>query len=98
MRFLITFDVRDTIVRAEDITRVRKAVGDHAKGLLASGKIKESGVWADGRGGFLLAEVGTADDLHDLLNAPFIEFFNVRSRPVVTFEKLARFFQEHPVV
>ena len=61
--------------------------------ILKSGKIKESGLYADDRGGYLIADVDSPEELFSLV-APILDIVGITSHPIVSVETLQKLFQE----
>ena len=58
-----------------------------------SGKVKESGVYADERGGFFIIDVDTPEELVGLV-APILDVVGITSHPIVSLDTLQKLFQE----
>jgi len=97
MQFLVTFEVFESITSDQDVKRVRDRVGKQGQEISKSGKVKASGIFADARGGFFLVDVGSSDELHNLLGAAMLDQCHVKARPIVSFETLEKFFRENPI-
>jgi len=61
--------------------------------IMKSGKVKESGLYADERGGFFIIDVDTPEELLRLL-APLIDVIGITSHPIVSIDTLQKMFQE----
>jgi hypothetical protein len=60
---------------------------------MKSGKVKESGLYADERGGFFIIEVDTPEELFSLIG-PLIDVIGITSHPIVSIDILQKMFQE----
>lgn len=94
LRLLVTFEVFDTLIREEDVSRARQAYAAQLQKTLASGKVLASGSFADARGGFFLVDVDAAEDLHELLGHVIIDNCHVETHPVAPFEKVFEMFKK----
>ncbi len=66
---------------------------EHMNVIMKSGKVKESGLYADERGGFFILDVDTPEELLRLI-APIIDFIAITSHPIVSIDTLQKLFQE----
>jgi hypothetical protein len=71
----------------------RKPVGSRIKSILESGKVKASGVFCDSREGFFIVDVNSGEELQNLLGGGILDYARVESHPIMSFEKLAEFFE-----
>ena len=97
MQIFVSFEAFDTIIGDAEESRLRIAAGAQFEKILASGKVEASGIFADRRGGFLLLNVDSGEELVDLLGRGLLENFHVESHPVVPFDKLQEYFEKNPV-
>ena len=93
MRLLVTLKNFENIIDPESIQRLRQIVGKKMQEILGSGKVIESGVFSDARGGFFLLEVDSAVELTRLL-FPMHDFCHIETHPVYSFEELGQLFSE----
>lgn len=93
MQFHVTIKVLDTIVMDED-KRLRQVVGPRLQKILASGKVRASGIFASNRGGFFLMEVDSLEELYDLLGPEIYANFKLDVQPILSIEKLGQLFQK----
>ena len=61
--------------------------------ILKSGKVKESGFYADDWGGFLIIDVDSPEELFGLI-APILDNVGVISHPLISAETLMKLSQE----
>lgn len=76
-----------------DAPTVHKISVEHLDVIMKSGKVKESGLYADERGGFFIIDVDTPEELLRLL-APLIDVIGITSHPIVSIDTLQKIFQE----
>ncbi len=96
MRFLVKFEVFETITNDADVKRLREAAGRQIQHVQSSGKFVEGGMFGDKRGGFFVLDLDKSSDLYDLLGGALLDNCRVESHPVLSFEELGEFFKEHP--
>lgn len=97
MRFLITFEVFETITKDEDVKHVREAAGKQIQKIQSSGKLIEGGMFGDHRGGVLILDIDKTYDLYELLGGAILDHCSIESHPLLSFEDMGKFFQEQPV-
>jgi hypothetical protein len=73
---------------------LRERVGRGYANIKESGKLVESGVFGDQRGGFFLLDIQKAGDIHELLGPEILDSFRVEAHPVQSFEELGAFLQK----
>jgi hypothetical protein len=91
MELFVEMEVFDTIVRDEDIKRVRERFGAQLKKIMASGMVVTSGFFAEKRGGFLILNVNSNEEVVELLGT-LIESFRIKIHPVMPLEKVPELF------
>ena len=96
MRFHITLEVRDTIVLDED-KRVREILGPHLQRLMESGKIQDTGYLCGKRGSFLIVDVGTPEELYELLGPEIYANFETDVQPIASVERMGEILQQWAV-
>ncbi len=94
MEVFVKFELFDTIYNREDVLAVRQALGRQMQKIQESGKVKELRVFSDARGGFLLLDVDSSQELMDLFGSPMLDHFHIETHPVITAETLAEFFEQ----
>jgi hypothetical protein len=92
MLFHIEFIPRENWGPA-DAPLVHKLAIETLDVIMKSGKVKESGLYADERGGFLLIDVDTPEELMRLV-APMIDVVGITSHPIFPIDLLQKMFQE----
>jgi hypothetical protein len=83
----------ESIIRPEDIQRVRETIKDRIQEIQESGKLIESGVFADDRGAFLLLDVESASELTKML-FPIHDMARIETHPIYSFEELGELFKD----
>jgi hypothetical protein len=97
MRFLIKFEVFESITGDAEVNRVRKLLGPQIQQAQNSGKLVDGGMFGDQRGGFMVVDLDKPSDFHELLGGAILDNCHVESHPVLSFEELGEFFKKHPV-
>jgi uncharacterized protein DUF3303 len=59
---------------------------------MESGKVVANGVFADTRGGFLVLDVDSSEEIFDLF-APATDYIRIETHPLTTAEKLQEWFE-----
>lgn len=91
MKFLITFEMFNTITNSEDVNHLREAVGKQLQHMQSSGKMVDGAMFGDQRGGYFVFDVDKALDLYDLLGGTLFDACNIESHPLLSFEELGNF-------
>jgi hypothetical protein len=86
------YELQETITDREKVMEVRQVGGRQLQQIMQSDKVRADGVFADGRGGFLVLEVDSAEELFDMF-APIVDYIRIETRPLTTVEKLQEFFE-----
>jgi len=94
MQFHVTFEAYKSIIGA-DVPALRKHAGAGIQRLMESGKVTSSGLFQGKRGGFLVINADSGEELFALI-ADLVDAFDITVTPVVGFEVLGDFFQNHP--
>ncbi len=97
MQFFVEFEVFDTVIRDEDINRVRERFGKQLQKIMVSGKMVANGFFPERRGGYLILNVDSADEVIELLGI-MIEYFRIKIHPVLPLEKLPELFGKYLVL
>ncbi|MGH7145387.1 MAG: hypothetical protein ACREJ2_14855 [Planctomycetota bacterium] len=92
MQMLMQFEVFHSIQRPEDVQRVRDEVGAQIQKIMKSGKFKAGGTTVGKRGGVMVLEVESAEELFELIGSAFVDNGTVKIDPLMSFEKLGEFF------
>ncbi len=93
MEIFVKLELSETITDREQVLRVRQAIGGQMQRIQESGKAKLLRVFSDARGGILLLDVDSSEELFELLGAPILDHFRVETHPMITVETLAEFFE-----
>jgi hypothetical protein len=94
MEVFAKFEVFDTIYDREDVLALRQAVGRQIQHIQQSGKVKELRAFADARGGVMLVDIDSPQELFELFGAALLDHFHIETHPVITAEDLAEFFEQ----
>ena len=73
---------------------VQKMVFAQLNKLLQSGKVKEHGIYSDERGGFLILEAETPEELFEMVS-PMLDAMSVRTHPYVSINTMKSFFDAY---
>ena len=92
MLFHIEFIPRENWGLA-DASTVHKISLEQLNVIMNSGKVTESGLYADERGGFFIIDIDTPEELLRLL-APIIDVVGITSHPILSIDTLQKMFQE----
>jgi hypothetical protein len=93
MEVFVKFEVFDTITNREEVLRLRQVVGQQMQKIQESGKVTQLGIFTDTRGGFMVVDIDSPDDLFELFGAAMIDHFHIETHPLMTVEALAEFFE-----
>lgn len=98
MQILVKFEVFDTIIESERFREAREATHKQLQLMLKSGKVLASGAFSAQRGGFVLLEVDSGEELLRFLAPGFSDNCRIETYPVVPWEKqgevMAKIFQD----
>jgi hypothetical protein len=98
MKFLVQFEVFESITAPTDIARLREATARAISRVMASGKVESAGALLPKRGGyFVLKEIDKEDDLINILGAEFLDNCRIQANPILSLEALGKWFRENPV-
>jgi predicted sugar kinase len=89
MKFHVEIVARDNFSPMEAV-QVQKIVFEQLNNILASGKVKEHGIYAFERGGFLLVDAGSPEELFAMM-APFQDMMHIKAYPYVSADELSKF-------
>ncbi|HTL53771.1 MAG TPA: hypothetical protein VL860_14445 [Planctomycetota bacterium] len=92
MQMLVRFEVFSSITRPEDVQRVRDEVGAQLQKIMKSGKFKGGGCTVGKRGGAMILEVESAEELFELVGPAMLDNGTVAVDPLMGFDKLGEFF------
>jgi hypothetical protein len=93
MDVFVKFEVFDTITDREEVLRVRQVIGQQMQKIQESGKVTQLRVFSDARGGFMVADIDSPEELFDLLGSAIIDHFHIETHPLITVEQLAEYFE-----
>lgn len=94
MRIFFEFEIFETITSRDEIVELRHNVERDFKSALATGKVVESGIFSGIRGGFMVVEVKTPEELEDIIGSTLLEHAHIRIHPVIPVEKIGEFFKK----
>lgn len=92
MKFLVTFTVRN-IFNLTEILVVQRRFGDQLQKILQSGKVKDGGILVGDRGGYLVLESDSAEQIEGWL-AGIVDIAKFDVTPVVSFDILPKLFAD----
>ena len=93
MKFLVTFEVFDTIV-GDGVGPLRAAIAKQLDYVLKSGKLITGGMLADQRGGFFILEADTGFELQSLFGEGMLDHCHVETHAIYEFDELMEFFKQ----
>jgi hypothetical protein len=93
MRFLVLLDVRNNFPPDQAVA-AQVAIGAQIQKIRQSGKVKELGIFAEKRGGFILGDFSSAEELFDL-TSPIKDIVEFEAHALVSPETLGKFFEEY---
>jgi hypothetical protein len=92
MLFHIEILVRDTVSPADALAG-RKTTSEAIAMIMKSGKVKDSGNYADARGGYYIIDIDSPKDLKRLI-APILDIASVNAHPILSMDDMQKLFQE----
>ncbi len=92
MLFHLEVSVRDGL-GPTDTPAIQKRIGEWIVAILESGKVKDSGNYADTRGGFFVIEIDSPEDLKRLIT-PILDVASVNAHPILPMDVMQKLFQE----
>jgi hypothetical protein len=93
MRFHVEMIARDNFDPMSAVP-VQKMVFDQMDKLVKSGKVEEHGIYSDERGGFLILNAESPEELFEMIS-PLGDAMMVRSHPYVSMRTLKSFFDAY---
>ncbi|MBI4249108.1 MAG: hypothetical protein HY611_06365 [Elusimicrobia bacterium] len=97
MQVFVKFEVFNTITDRQQILELRQLMGTQLRNIELSKKLKIGNIFADARGGFLLLDVQSNEEVFQLLGSVIIDHCHVETHPVITFQQLGDFFKKDAV-
>ena len=94
MRILVQCEAFESLVGAEAVADLREIAGRQINKLNESGKLELGWVLGDARAPQFIVNVDSSAELHALLGGAIMDRFKVQTHPIVTFEELARLFED----
>ncbi len=93
MRFFVEFIVRDNFGPMSAVP-VQKMLSAQMDKIMNSGKVKDHGIFSDERGGFLVLELDSAEELLKMLS-PILDAIKVRTHPIVSIKEIPAVFKSY---
>jgi len=93
MRFHVEIIARENFEPMSAVP-IQKMVYEQLNSLVESGKVKQYGIYADERGGFLIVEADTPEELDEMLG-PFFDSMAIKAHPYVFLPTLKAFFDKY---
>src|SRR5512136_416782 len=94
MQLFVELEVFDTVIRDEDIRQVRNVFGKQMQKIIASGKMVANGFFAGKRGGYIILDANSAEEVVELLGI-MIEYFHFKVHPVMPLDKVPELFGKY---
>jgi hypothetical protein len=91
MQFLVSFKVEPSMHSPDGVAAARTAGTAFFAGIGQDPRVKASGHFADGRGGFMLIELNSAEEMLQF-TGPFLDFVRFESHPVLPLAAIAQMF------
>lgn len=95
MKFFIKFKAQRTITDRPDIKVLKDEFEKAMDQIFASDKAVHIGMFADQRGGYMVLDVQSSEQLLNLLGPTFLDFFDLEVHPLVAFDAMREFFQKN---
>ena len=93
MRFLVNFELEPTYVGGPDMGPLNESAVSFFRSVGSDPRFESSGHWADGRGGFMVVNVGSEQELMQII-APFIMHVRFTTHPLVSLADAANLIAE----
>ena len=93
MEVFAKYQVRDTITDREQVLHIRQVIGAHLQRTYESGKVRASGIFVGERGGFLVLDVDSSDELFEMF-FPIVDYVRIETHPLTSIEKLGELFEK----
>jgi hypothetical protein len=94
MQFHLTFEAYTTII-GNDVPALRKHAATGLQRIMESGKVVSSGIFQGKRGGFMVINADSAEELFGLVG-DMVDGFNITVTPTVSFDTLGEWFKSNP--
>jgi len=91
MRFFVEFIARDNFDPMSAIP-VQKMLYAQMDKIMNSGKVKDHGIFSDERGGFLVLEVDSSEELLTMFG-PILDALKVKTHPIVSIQEIPPVFE-----
>ena len=93
MRFHVELIARDNFDPIGAVP-VQKMIFDQLNKLVNSGKVEEHGIYSDERGGFLILNADSPEELFEMIS-PIADAMRVSAHPYVSMKTLKSFFDTY---
>jgi hypothetical protein len=93
LKFHVEMVVRDNFDPMSAVP-VQKMIFAHLIKLMESGRVTDHGIFSDERGGFLMVDAQTPEELFDMLS-PLGDAMRMRAQPYVSMTTLKSFFENY---
>ena|SRR5437016_4016500 len=93
MRFLVSFELEPSYVGGPDIVQLNETAVKFFAGVESDPRFECSGHFADGRGGFIVANVASPQELLSILG-PFIMHVRFTTHPLISLAEASQFIAE----
>jgi hypothetical protein len=92
MRFHVEFELNEELTQV-DIKDNRHHFGEMFEMFQANPKVKDFSIYGDARGGYLILDLDSGEELTELLGPEILDNCSVRAHPLVNLERLRNAFQ-----
>jgi hypothetical protein len=92
MRYMVIVRLREPIV-GDLVPAAQQTVAAEMQKALSSGKVAETGVFADERGGFMILNADSAEELFEFTSG-LLDVSSLEVHPLISAERLGEFFQQ----
>lgn len=93
MLMMVNFVVEPSMHSPAEVETAREQGFKFFGGIEADPRVKASGHFADGRGGFMLVEVNSAEEVLQL-TGPFLDYVRFETHPVLPFSQILKVFEQ----
>ena len=94
MQLFIELEVFNTVIKDEDIRQVRNVFGKQMQMMMDSGKMVANGFFAGKRGGYIILNADSTEEVVKLLGI-MIEYFRFKVHPVMPLDKVPELFGKY---
>jgi len=94
VQLFIELEVFNTVIKDEDIRQVRNVFGKQMQMMMDSGKMVANGFFAGKRGGYIILNADSTEEVVKLLGI-MIEYFRFKVHPVMPLDKVPELFGKY---